>query len=57
MSRRYRSESIEVVTDDGVWGAGGFPARRDRRCYVVGAIVRRVEAMPWWTGASGQRQV
>ena len=71
MSRRYRSESIEVVTD-----MRGEPAEfrwRGRR-YAVHAIVATwVEAVPWWAGslrpdggaggvrsrdgASGQRRV
>jgi hypothetical protein len=50
MSRRYRSEPIEVVTD-----TDGEPAQfrwRGRR-YVVGAIVTSwVEALPWWAGDS-----
>jgi hypothetical protein len=61
MSRRYRSESIEVVTDE-----GGEPAvfRWRGRRYAVRAIVAAwVEAVPWWLGdtrpdgASGQRHV
>lgn len=66
MSRRYRSESIEVVT-----GADGEPAgfRWRGRRYAVRAIVAQwVEALPWWAGdlrvepvradgVSGQRHV
>ena len=63
MSRRYRSESIEVVTD-GDGEPAGFRWRGRR--YVVRAIVTSwVEALPWWAGdpgigvpgASGQRHV
>lgn len=55
MSRRYRSESIEVVT-----GADGEPAGfrwRGRRYTVRAVVAAWVEAVPWWTGASGQRHV
>jgi hypothetical protein len=61
MSRRYRSESIEVVV-----GEDGEPAgfRWRGRRYAVHAIVANwVEAVPWWLEttragqASGQRQV
>ncbi len=71
MSRRYRSESVEVVTDE-----RGEPAvfRWRGRRYAVQVIVTSwVEAVPWWTGefravetrtgellvdrASGQRHV
>jgi hypothetical protein len=66
VSRRYRSESIEVVT-----GEGGRPAgfRWRGRRYAVRVIVAQwVEALPWWAGdlrveparvdgVSGQRHV
>jgi hypothetical protein len=57
MSRRYRSESIEMVT-----GEDGEPAgfRWRGRRYAVRVIVATwVEALPWWRvdGASGQRHV
>ena len=61
MSRRYRSESIEMVT-----GEDGEPAgfRWRGRRYAVRVIVATwVEALPWWAGetqadgASGQRHV
>ena len=48
MSRRYRSESIEVATDE-----DGEPAgfRWRGRRYAVRAIVATwVEALPWWAG-------
>ena len=61
MSRRYRSESIEVAAD-----VNEEPAvfRWRGRRYVVRAIVASwVEAVPWWADqarvdrASGQRHV
>ena len=56
MSRRYRSEPIEVVT-----GTHGEPAGfrwRGRRYAVRAVVATWVEALPWWSiRASGQRQV
>lgn len=61
MTRRYRTEGVEVVTDE-----IGAPVRfrwRGRRYLVRAVIVHWVEAVPWWRGsfpaypASGQRQV
>ena len=56
MSRRYRSEPIEVVT-----GTHGEPAGfrwRGRRYAVHAVVATWVEALPWWSiRASGQRQV
>ena len=61
MSRRYRSESIEVVA-----GESGEPAAfrwRGRRYAVQAIVASWVEALPWWAGetqadgASGQRHV
>ena len=50
MSRRYRSESIEVATDE-----DGEPAGfrwRGRRYAVRVVIASWVEAVPWWSGES-----
>jgi len=61
MSRRYRSELIEVVANE-----SGEPAvfRWRGRQYTVHVIVASwVEALPWWAGesrsdgVSGQRHV
>ena len=61
MSRRYRSEPIEVVA-----GTDGVPVGfrwRGRRYEVRAVVARWVEALPWWAGsgrpdrASGQRHV
>jgi hypothetical protein len=51
MSRRYRSESIEVATDE-----DGEPAgfRWRGRRYAVRVIVATwVEALPWWVDGLG----
>ncbi len=66
MSRRYRSEPIEVVTDES--GAPAVFRWRGRRYAVHVIVTSWVEALPWWVadprtgeprtaGASGQRHV
>lgn len=54
MSRRYRSEPIEVETGRDATGRevpAGF-RWRGRRYAVRVVIASWVEAMPWWTGRS-----
>jgi hypothetical protein len=71
MSRRYRSESVEVVMDE--HGEPVVFRWRGRRYAVQVIVTSWVEAVPWWTGefravetrtgeflvdrASGQRHV
>lgn len=55
MSRRYRSEPVEVSR--GVEGAPEGFRWRGRRYVVCAVVAQWVEALPWWTGASGQRHV
>jgi hypothetical protein len=61
MSRRYRSESVEVVMDE--HGEPVVFRWRGRRYAVQVIVTSWVEAVPWWTGeflvdrVSGQRHV
>ena len=57
MARRYRSESIEVVTNRDAAGQDVPAVFRWRgRRYVVRVVIASwVEAVPWWPGESGAR--